>query len=497
MMPDKELLARIEAFDIDGEARPALRFAARLADENGWSRAFAERVIVEYKRFAFLAMTAGHPVCPSDEVDEAWHMHLTYTRSYWQRFCGETLGRELHHDPTRGGDAEDDKHWRMYDATLAAYRRSFAAEPPADIWPPVEKRFSAAAVTAAPIATHVRARASALMSVNPLPILTLVAAAFAAWTYYGAPNPYTMRGTSFFWFYLPAIAVALLAMRLVYPVLRARYIKPYRRFKPLEWDEAAYVAGGTGRLSSAAMARLVAGKLIRVSNDRKQLEATGRPAGEVSPIERVVLQHMPIAKGATETPRKFTAMESEIQRHFALKARALEADGVVLSATDRSRLNTLVLLPLLVLLVAIGIPRLATGLSSGRPVAFLVISMIGALVMGFVVLSQIDKGVRTPKADEQLESLRKQNAALQTNAGTSLGTVGATAAAVGLGVALFGTSALANSDVAELSDLDVFLPTRANQSSGCGGGCGSSTSSGGGGDGGGCSGGGCGGGGGD
>jgi len=58
-----------------------LPFEARLARENGWCRAYTQRVIVEYKRFVYLAMTAGHVVTPSEEVDHAWHMHLTYTRS--------------------------------------------------------------------------------------------------------------------------------------------------------------------------------------------------------------------------------------------------------------------------------------------------------------------------------------------------------------------------------------------------------------------------------
>src|SRR5262245_16067736 len=127
-------------FEIDDgpAARP---FAARLAKENGWSRDYAERVITEYKRFAFLALTAGHPVTPSEQVDQAWHLHLCYTRSYWERFCKEVLGRPLHHHPTQGGADEDHKHVEQYQQTLASYRRIFEKEPPADIWPPASVRF--------------------------------------------------------------------------------------------------------------------------------------------------------------------------------------------------------------------------------------------------------------------------------------------------------------------------------------------------------------------
>lgn len=52
----------------------------------------------------YLAVRANHPVTPSDEVDQAWHLHLTYSRSYWDEFCGAVLEEVVHHDPTRGRD---------------------------------------------------------------------------------------------------------------------------------------------------------------------------------------------------------------------------------------------------------------------------------------------------------------------------------------------------------------------------------------------------------
>jgi hypothetical protein len=134
-----DLWDRVRAFDIDGEPR-ALSFAARLARENGWAAGYAARVVVEYKRFALLAATGAEPVTPSDQVDQAWHLHLTYTRSYWDRFCA-VLGVPLHHEPTKGGPAEGAKFDEQYRATLARYRAVFGADPPADIWPPAAVRF--------------------------------------------------------------------------------------------------------------------------------------------------------------------------------------------------------------------------------------------------------------------------------------------------------------------------------------------------------------------
>lgn len=127
-----ELLARLEAFNLD-EPGVALPFTARLARENGWTDEHARRVVHEYKRFAFLALTAPHIACPSEDVDQAWHLHLTYTESYWKRFCGEVLRQPLHHNPTKGGADEGVKFRDLYAATLASYARAFDELPPRDI----------------------------------------------------------------------------------------------------------------------------------------------------------------------------------------------------------------------------------------------------------------------------------------------------------------------------------------------------------------------------
>jgi hypothetical protein len=136
-----ELRARIQAFTLD-EPGSVFPFSARLARENGWTRAHALRVIEEYRRFVYLAMTAGHPVTPSVQVDEAWHLHLTCTRSYWDGLCAGVLGRPLHREPTRGGCAEGAKFREWYARTLGSYEAAFGAAPPPDLWPPAAERFA-------------------------------------------------------------------------------------------------------------------------------------------------------------------------------------------------------------------------------------------------------------------------------------------------------------------------------------------------------------------
>ncbi len=61
------VLRRVEGFQLDLPSA-TYPFSRRLAKENRWSREFAQRVIVEYKRYAYLSVVAGHPVSPSEAV---------------------------------------------------------------------------------------------------------------------------------------------------------------------------------------------------------------------------------------------------------------------------------------------------------------------------------------------------------------------------------------------------------------------------------------------
>ncbi len=135
---DGPLWQALSAYEV-GPADADLSFTARLARENGWSPAHAARVFEEYRRFLFLAVRAGHPVTPSDAVDQAWHLHLTYTRDYWERLCPDVLGQSLHHRPTKGGRAEGARFFEQYAQTLRSYEAAFGPAP-ADIWPGARQR---------------------------------------------------------------------------------------------------------------------------------------------------------------------------------------------------------------------------------------------------------------------------------------------------------------------------------------------------------------------
>jgi hypothetical protein len=142
MIPAQEpLWQNIQNFSLDNPGVD-FKFSDRLARENGWPPAYALRVIEEYKKFIFLCCITPGGVTPSDPVDQAWHLHLTFTQSYWNDLCRDTLGQQIHHNPTKGGKAEAIKFDGYYTHTNQLYIQTFGTVPPADIWHSNKTRFT-------------------------------------------------------------------------------------------------------------------------------------------------------------------------------------------------------------------------------------------------------------------------------------------------------------------------------------------------------------------
>jgi hypothetical protein len=162
---DEALRRRLEDFRFDAPGA-LFPFSSRLAKQEGWSAGFAARAIAEYRRFLYLACVSGREMTPAPAVDAVWHLHLIYTRSYWDELCGAVLRRPLHHNPTNGGRTEDSRFRTAYAATLACYETAFGTAPPADIW-------HRAAVLSGARATSPILRAIATLAViaTPLPAL--------------------------------------------------------------------------------------------------------------------------------------------------------------------------------------------------------------------------------------------------------------------------------------------------------------------------------------
>ncbi len=137
--PDHPVWLALSSYEI-GPPDAALSFAQRLARENGWTLPYAQRVIGEYKRFCFLAVTTGADVTPSDAVDQpgicisptAATIGSASARRYWAWNC--IMG------PRRVGQANVTVISSNMARTLQRYEAAFGPAP-ADIWPDARRRF--------------------------------------------------------------------------------------------------------------------------------------------------------------------------------------------------------------------------------------------------------------------------------------------------------------------------------------------------------------------
>jgi len=101
-------------------------------DGEGWSRAKAEAVDTEYRRFLHLGLEPHRvPIVPTKDVDKFWHYHILDTMKYADD-CNAIFGRFLHHFPYFGLRGEDDaRNLRQAAAqTRLLYRQTFGEDAP-------------------------------------------------------------------------------------------------------------------------------------------------------------------------------------------------------------------------------------------------------------------------------------------------------------------------------------------------------------------------------
>jgi hypothetical protein len=125
-LSDPALWARIRTWHLPLAADGAL--TARIRASGTLRGEAPAALVLEYLRFAYLAWTSPDGATPSKAVDEVWHAHLLTTRSY-DRFCAETRGERLHHDPGDGGHGDAERFEAAYRATLARYEAEFGPSP--------------------------------------------------------------------------------------------------------------------------------------------------------------------------------------------------------------------------------------------------------------------------------------------------------------------------------------------------------------------------------
>ncbi|HEX9620845.1 MAG TPA: TIGR04222 domain-containing membrane protein [Polyangiaceae bacterium] len=409
---DEKLYTALRSFELDD---PGARFpfSARLSRENRWSRAYTARVIDEYKRFLFLAAAAGHEVTPSEQVDQAWHLHLVYTESYWQGLCGEVLRRPLHHGPTRGGAADRARFRDAYQRTLASYRRYFGEDAPSDIWPDEAQRFADDAFARVNLCHHwllpkpawwdaMERRVRSWVGARRRPYLLGLAVAVTGVigcsnAASDAPSLFELGGPEFLSRWV-AIWLASLGVALAYRAwLRrtgGRSLEPKPELDPYE---LAYLAGGDERVFQAVIASLTSqGLLSRILTKNDKVLARGTPSSDAHPIEHAAHD---VASGRPGV--QLSELRAEISHSFASQRRKLERLGLTVR---ESRMRILLLVGSLA--PVIGIPRIVIGVFRDKPVSWLVVLVIVSAIIAMLLCSGIR---RTRRGDAVLSEVTREH----------------------------------------------------------------------------------------
>jgi uncharacterized protein (TIGR04222 family) len=465
------LWRRLESLNFDGP-RTIQPFSLRLARENGWTRRHAIRVIEEYRRFLFLTVTAG-PACPSEKVDEAWHLHLCYTRSYWNDLCRDVLGRPLHHIPTEGGAQELERHRAMYSATLDAYRRAFEEEPPADIWPEVDERFGGRGKVAVDLTNHM-----VLPRPRLAPLMQLVRRRLQSFAWIGAMamlpalgatwNPLDFTGTQFLWFYGALLASAIFGGWALREILRNP--DDGSPFPELDAYEIAVLSEGERLAMQTALCEMiVSGQLaVNKADGRLSVVENQRPHGAPRLIQAIYddLANRPEAMVADA----YSAGQEEAARIGA----KLESLGL-LETPESSRAARWIPSLLVTAVFLLGVAKIIVGAGRNKPVGFLIFLCIAAILAVALFYKPIH---RTSRGEHLLNRLKGKRRDLKAKRAL----FDRPPADVALGIALFGISAMAVSG-SGVADLHGWITPKSAGGSGCSSGCGGS----------GCGGGGCGG----
>jgi uncharacterized protein (TIGR04222 family) len=425
----RELWTRIAAHPIGGDA--AHSFAIRLAREQGWTRSEAAEAIDEYRRFCFLAFVAGHEVTPSEEVDAVWHLHLLYTRDYWDVFCVTVLGAPLHHGPTRC--ASQQAHYRdAYARTLASYAAYFGA-PSMQWWPGSAQRFQRKPamtridrqrywIVPRPrwLRRPVRAEAASLLAAALVAVPAIAAAALPV-------NPLEWNGGDFLALFIAAMVVAFVGSLILRAALRRQSAPPDRSVGELSVWEAAWLAGGAERVVDAGIAELHRLGRITVDNDGS-ITATGAAHAPDPTLDAIL--------DTARIHRRVDGLVKHARTRLDAIRVGLERRGLWFERQVARRINLLSALPWIALIV-LGSAKIAVGVARDRPVLFLVILTL--VCVPFALSRALASAGRTPAGDTRLRLLNATNTTVRRAPRSDQ---------LALAVALAGTSVLAGTALA-------------------------------------------------
>lgn len=366
---DLSLWHAVQGFELD-QAGAALPFSVKLAREEGWSPAFTQRAIEEYKKFIFLCCVSPTGAAPSPVVDQVWHLHLTYTQSYWVEFCRNTLGKDIHHHPSAGGSSEHERHRDWYGETLALYQTIFDGVAPADIWqrpvPAAVKEVTKPLAAAEPAASGSSLLAVTVVSVVVLPFAFM-------WFQYERLNPFNLKGPQFLvWF--PVFGVCLFIAQLL--LRRHRYLASASLAKEnFPAEITAFQAGqffyGQHRALQTAIFDLVDRGWLEVASDERFIVHSRIAVDDLSDLN-------PLSAHLARTPEGETLSYSEILSTW-YRSEAFTTPELTTLENQIAQREPIWIRTASFLVLLVGGARIIQGLANQRPVGALVIEAFAFL----------------------------------------------------------------------------------------------------------------------
>ncbi|MBO9200755.1 MULTISPECIES: hypothetical protein [Niastella] len=387
MEEHRGLWSSIQQFPLD-DPQAAITFSHKLAARQNWSPDFTERVIEEYRKFLFLCCISPNGASPSPIVDEAWHLHLTYTRSYWTDLCKNTLNKDIHHHPSRGGDEEDHKHRDWYAETLLLYESVFGTPPPDDIWPPPQDQLPIPE-PAWPIRNEVIALIVMLL------ILPLIVSAYL----YREFLPFALTGPQFLHFF-PLLALSSFICYIILQYEKGRILKQLvvDHFPSnASIFQTAQFLYGKHRAIQAAIVDLIRRNLIELTAEKRFLVHTNRyhvVGNEQNPLISGFLKERYEStnyEGITDWLNEEEAKHPALQKLYLLAYRK----------EHYFKKYHMLLIPF-----AVGIARFFQGLYHERPVSYLFMEMFGYFVVSYMVSQYLS---RKKIVLDKVEALSKEN----------------------------------------------------------------------------------------
>jgi len=385
------LWLKIKNFPLDEEGA-AVNFSQKLTAQQKWSPAFTKRVIEEYRRFMLLCCISESGASPSKMVDEVWHMHLTYTKSYWVDFCKNTLDKEIHHYPSKGGTDENHKHEEWYKETLQLYQTIFGLAPPTDIWPkPLEYL--------TPIDIPDFATGNKIIWAASLIVLPFL---FSG-VFYQTLNPFHLTGTEFLLFY-PLLGLAIIAS---YAVLQNG--KAVRELTLEHFPEDATVFQmakflyGKHRAIQTGIVDLIRRDLIKVNADKSMFVWSDKyiPGGK---------EENPLTGSLLSQPNGSNVNYEEIAANWYRDDQFAHPglENLYLFANSEKPFFQKGIF--YVVLIAIGVLRMMQGIYNNKPVVFLFMEMVALGIGLYVVTSMLaSKAILFKKAEELfIEKIQQQ-----------------------------------------------------------------------------------------